>query len=143
MTLSWQLPVGCGWNCIYSIVALALNFIVESRFVQTKTGSRGQISLKKTLEDYSSDTNHPINWNFTWVILMTSSSKITKTTLIQFKTLSPGHLMILWNKLKVFDWIGFNGHLTALIIFGRPQDRERKHRKSTYEFIWFFNVPRG
>ena len=41
-----------------------------------------------------------------------------------------------------FDRTGFNGHSTAMVILGRPRERGKIHRKSTFEFLWFFNMPR-
>ena len=29
----------------------------------------------------------------------------------------------------------------GMVILGRPRERRRIHRKSTFEFLWFFNVP--
>ena len=57
-----------------------------------------------------------------------------------FKELS---LMEALTPEDLIDRIGFNGHSTALVILGRPRERGRIHRKSTFELLWFFNVPRG
>ena len=66
--------------------------------------------------------------------------KIPKSNKINKNLWSP---ILIWDNTDNFiDWIGFNGHSTALVILGRPRERGRIHRKYTFEFLWFFNVSR-